>query len=118
MWPLTSKEGCDSPHQMKLGLNVNLENSQIIAERHQLVAQGVWSAHNIAILLVFSLFQVLWWLCLLLVRFPPGPGPYASCVCLHFPSPTPSALWVGNQGLCVDKPRMVKMPADSHFRAI
>lgn len=55
MWPLTSKEGCDSPRQIKLGLNVNLENSQIIAKCHQLVAQGMRSAHDIAILLVFRL---------------------------------------------------------------
>lgn len=89
VWPLTSKEGCDSPRQIKLGLNVNLENSQIIAKCHQLVAQGVWSAHDFAVL-IFSLFQALWWLCLLLVRFPPGPGPYASCVCLHFTPPLSS----------------------------
>lgn len=108
----------ESLHQIKLGLNVTLENGQMIAKCTRLA----WG--SIAIPLVFSVFQVLWRLCLLLVRFPPWPGSYDPCVCLHFPSPTSLNSPGGALGpalfhlLCVDNPRMMRVLMVSHFGAI
>lgn len=98
VWPLTSKECCgvlppvaccESLHWINLGLNVTLEDSQIITECHISLWFKMCGLHRRQ-LGVLSLF-LLWLRCLylLLVRFPPWPGPYS----LRMPSiPSPMLL--------------------------